>query len=394
MKEIVSAWGDNTNGQLSNGTTAGQAETPQQVKGLEGVRTVEGGSGHVIAIMEDGSAYGWGRNGFGQIGDCSTDQQTEPTRVKLDGIKAVAPGGGHTLYLLEDGSVWGCGAGFFGMLGPDNMRVHPVPVRIEAPTNIVQLASGGSHALALLDDGTVWAWGRDDCGQLADGDQTGKRPGSLVQVHAGREYPIRALPAQVEGISEATFVATGGGHSLVVHEDGSLTTWGLNDCGQLGDGATTDRKREYRTPVKAKVSGVREVAGAYHHTLILLQDGTVRACGINDRGQCGDGTTIERATPVEVVGLTDATQVVATGGGGDDNPGDAGHSLAVRADGTVWGWGNNDFGELGLGHTELQTKATQVPGLTGVRQLTVSGEVPGFRELPGGGSTIAIHAEK
>lgn len=394
MNQIVSAWGDNTNGQLANGSAAGQNGVPQQVKGLEGVRTVEGGSGHVIAILEDGSAYGWGRNGFGQIGDCSTDQQTEPVRVKLDGIKAVAPGGGHTLYLLEDGTVWGCGAGFFGMLGPDNMRVHPVPVKIEAPTNIVQIASGGSHALALLDDGTVWAWGRDDCGQLADGDQTGKRPGSLVQVHAGRDYPLRALPAPVEGITGATFVACGGGHSLVVIDDGSLTTWGLNDCGQLGDGVTVDRKREYRYPVKADVSGVREVAGAYHHTLILLEDGTVRACGINDRGQCGDGTTIERATPVEVIGIIGAQQVVATGGGGDDNPGDAGHSIARLADGTVWGWGNNDFGELGLGHTELQTKPAQVPDLAGVTHLTVSGEVPGFRELPGGGSTIALHAEK
>jgi len=392
MSQIVSVWGDNTNGQLANGSSGDQTHVPQQVKSLDGVRTVEAGSGHVIAIMEDGSAFGWGRNGFGQIGDISTDQQAKPTRVKLEGIKAVAPGGGHTLFLLEDGTVWGCGAGFFGMLGPDNMRVHPVPVKIEAPTNIVQLVSGGSHALALLDDGTVWAWGRDDCGQLADGDQTGKRDGALVQVHAGREYPLRALPQPVEGVTGATFVATGGGHSLVVLEDGSLITWGLNDCGQLGDGVTQNRKREYRTPVKALVSDVKAVAGAYHHTLILLGDGTVRACGINDRGQCGDGSTVERSAPVEVKGLTDVVQIAATGGGGDDNPGDYGHSVAVRADGSLWGWGNNNFGELGLEEIGLSPTPSQVPGVSGVTYVTCSGEVPGFRELPGGGSTIALHS--
>lgn len=386
MNEIVSAWGDNSNGNLGLGDADGR-NTPNVVPGLGGVRTIEGGSGHVIALMEDGTAFGWGRNAFGQVGNASTDNAESPQRVKLDGIKAVAPGGGHTLFLREDGTVWGCGAGFFGMLGPDNMRVHPVPVPVAAPEGIVSLVSGGSHALALLEDGTVWSWGRDDRGQLGDGEEAGTRPGHVVQAHAGVEFVVRNIPAQVKGISDARHVAVGGGHSLVVHADGTLSGWGFNDCGQLGDGTTENKN----APFKLAVEGVRETAGAYHHTLVLLEDGTVKAIGLNDCGQLGDGGTTTSLTPVEVKGLRGVTQVAATGGGGDTNPGGFGHSLAVLGDGTLWAWGCNNSGELGLGSSDGQIVPVQVPGLAGVRYVTVGGDVPFVRENPGGGSAVAIH---
>jgi alpha-tubulin suppressor-like RCC1 family protein len=386
MNEIVSAWGDNSNGNLGIGDADGR-NAPTVVTGLEGVRTIEAGSGHVIALLEDGTAYGWGRNAFGQVGNASTENATSPQRVKLDGIKSVAPGGGHTLFLREDGTVWGCGAGFFGMLGPDNMRVHPVPVPVPAPEGIVSLVSGGSHALALLEDGSVWSWGRDDRGQLGDGEEAGTRPGHVVQAHAGVEFVVRNLPAQVKGISDARHVAVGGGHSLVVHADGTLSGWGFNDCGQLGDGTTENKNAPFKLPVE----GVRETAGAYHHTLILLEDGTVQAIGLNDCGQLGNGGTTNSLTPVEVKGLRGVTQVAATGGGGDTNPGGFGHSLAVLDDGTLWAWGCNNSGELGLGSNDGQIVPVQVPGLAGVRYVTVGGDVPFVRENPGGGSATAIH---
>jgi alpha-tubulin suppressor-like RCC1 family protein len=386
MNEIVSAWGDNSNGNLGIGDADGRT-APTVVAGLEGVRTIEAGSGHVIAVLEDGTAYGWGRNAFGQVGNASTENATSPQRVKLDGIKSVAPGGGHTLFLREDGTVWGCGAGFFGMLGPDNMRVHPVPVPVNAPEGIVSLVSGGSHALALLEDGTVWSWGRDDRGQLGDGAEAGTRPGHVVQAHAGVEFVVRNIPAQVKGISDAKHVAVGGGHSLVVHGDGSLSGWGFNDCGQLGDGTTENKN----APFTLAVEGVRETAGAYHHTLVLLEDGTVKAFGLNDCGQLGNGGTSSSLTPVDVKGLRGVRQVAATGGGGDTNPGGFGHSLAVLEDGTLWAWGCNNSGELGLDSNDGQIVPVQVPGLAGVRYVTVGGDVPFVRENPGGGSAAAIH---
>ncbi|HEX5493760.1 MAG TPA: hypothetical protein VFX70_04190 [Mycobacteriales bacterium] len=386
MGEIISAWGDNSNGQLGDGSTL-EHHAPTEVKGLVGVRKVEAGSGHVVALLENGTAYAWGRNAFGQTGDGTTDNQDRPCEVRLDGIKDIAPGGGHTLFLRADGTVWGCGAGFFGVLGPKNLRVHPVPVRLDTPGDIVQLVSGGSHGLALLGDGTVWSWGRNDVGQLGDGPRPG--PGTIAQEHAGRAYPCRPVPAQVPGLEQVSAVAAGGGHSLAVIDDGGLFGWGSNDRGQLGDGTTTHRSR----PTRAALTGVRAVAGAYHHTLALLTDGTLRAFGINDRGQLGDGTTTDSSVPVEVRGLRGVHLVVATGGGGDQNPGGHGHNLALLDDGTVWAWGCNDHGELGTGDTDSHLVPVLLPGLRGVRYVTTGGEVPGFRENPGGGFVLAVHEE-
>lgn len=387
MNDIVSAWGDNSNGQLGDGTTTGRA-TPAAVAGLTGVRKVEAGSGHIVALCHDGTAYAWGRNAFGQVGDGTTGNTDKPSLVKLDGIADVAPGGGHTLLLREDGTVWGCGAGFFGMLGTENMRVHPVPVpvAVEFPSKVTQLVSGGSQGLALLADGTVWSWGRDDVGQLGDGAEWGTRDGVIIQAHAGREYPVRPVARQVLGLEDIAFVAAGGGHSLAVTNDGNLYAFGSNDCGQCGDGTTEHLK----SPTKANISGVRAVAGAYHHTVALLTDGTLLAFGKNDQGQLGNGSTVDSTEPVEVQGLSGVRQVVAIGGGGDDNPGGYGHNLALTEDGSVWSWGCNGHGELGVGDGENRLVPTKLD-LSGVKNVTVGGEVPGFRENPGGGFALAVH---
>jgi alpha-tubulin suppressor-like RCC1 family protein len=386
MNEIVSSWGDNSNGQLGLGIDD-ERHAPSAVKGLSGAKAIEAGSGHVIALMQDGTAYGWGRNGFGQTGSGPTENLNAPAKVRLEGIKAVAPGGGHTLFLLEDGTVWGCGAGFFGLFGPENMRVHPQPVKVPTPDGVVQIASGGGHGLALLEDGSVWSWGRNDRDQLGDGAEAGKRAGSLRQAHAGKEYPLRNIPAPVEGVGNATFITAGGGHNLVVTKDGSLIGWGLNDRGQLGDGSTIDRD----TPVRAEITDAVSAAGAYHHTVVLKKDGTVWAIGLNECGQLGDGTTTDALTPVQVKGLSGVRQVVAMGGGTDLEPGGFGHNLALLEDGTVYAWGRNDHGELGTGDTDHRLIPVPV-GLTGVKHVTVGGEVPYFREHPGGGYALAIHA--
>jgi alpha-tubulin suppressor-like RCC1 family protein len=388
MNEIVSAWGENSNGQLGCGSTT-DANAPAPVKGLDRVRKVEAGSGHALALLDDGTALAWGRNAFGQLGDGTTENQSLPTEVRLDGIADIAPGGGQTLFLRTDGTVWGCGAGFFGMLGSDHLGLLPVPVKIDTPGDIVQLVSGGGHALVLLRDGSVWTWGRNDVGQLGDGDEAGSRPGSTTKEHAGRTYPARTIPAQVHGLGRVRFIGAGGGHSLAVLEDGSLYGWGDNDRGQLGDGTTT---HQY-APVRSNLDGIREVTGAYHHTLALLEDGTVRAFGMNDRGQLGNGTTTHSTSPVQVSGLRNVRQVVTTGGGGEEHPGNFGHNLAVLDDGTLWAWGCNDHGELGDGTNAGRLTPVRVPGLTGVRHATVGGEVPAFRENPGGGFALAIHAE-
>src|SRR5207249_5167588 len=111
--------------------------------------------------------------------------------------------------------------------------------------------------------------------------------------------------------------------------------WGYNAWGQIGDGTTTQRA----TPVQVNgLPNVVAVAGSWYHSVALKSDGTVWAWGYNGSGQLGDGTTTQRLTPVQVSGLSG---VIAISAGQS-------FTLALRSDGTVWGWGANGSGQLGV----------------------------------------------
>jgi alpha-tubulin suppressor-like RCC1 family protein len=386
MQGTVFAWGDNSNGQLGNGSTESRA-TPGEVPGLGDVATLESGCGHILALRSDGTVWGWGRNGFGQACGITTDIQAEPRQVPgLGKIKALAPGGGHSLVLAQDGTVWGWGAGFFGMLGDISLGVQAVPAQVPGVSGVTKVVAGGSHNLALTEDGSVWSWGRDDHGQLGDGANTSLAGRRTVE-YRGQSFPCRTTPAKVEGLGVVTDIAAGGGHSLALLADGTVMAWGYDDRGQLGDGSDADRG----VPGLVRgLTGVRALAAGYHHTLALLADGTVRACGLNDGGQCGDGSTEHRSVCVEVKGLAGAAGIAANGGGTDISPGNGGHNVALLADGTVMAWGFNDFGQLGDGTTVGRLTPVEVKGLDGIRHVTAGGEVPQFRENPGGGYALAL----
>ncbi len=151
-------------------------------------------------------------------------------------------------------------------------------------------------------------------------------------------------------------VSAYGGHELALKNDGTVWAWGDNNLGQLGDGTTTNRY----TPVQVLgLSGVTAIAAGYGHSLALKNDGTVWAWGYNSNGQLGDGTTTNRYTPVQVTGLSGVT-AIAVG---------RSHSLALKNDGTVWAWGYNYRGQLGDGTTTNRYTPVQVLGLSGVTAI-------------------------
>jgi alpha-tubulin suppressor-like RCC1 family protein/serine/threonine protein kinase len=201
------------------------------------------------------------------------------------------------------------------------------------------VAGGALHSLALKSDGTVWAWGSNAAGQLGIGSK------------ANQPDPVR-----VSRLSDVVGIARAQSFSLAVKKDGTVWTWGWNS-------ATRDQP-ENITPVQVPaLSGIVAVAGGGLHALALKEDGTVWAWGSNSNGQAGDGkgragdsrNTIT-TVPVEVFGVRGVT-AIACGGA---------HNLAVKADGTVWTWGFNQYGQLGNGSDEDSYNPGQVPGLVNV----------------------------
>lgn len=214
------------------------------------------------------------------------------------------------------------------------------------------LAAGGAHTLAVKSDGTLWAWGSNRFGQIGDGTATD-----------------RLTPVQIGSDKTWSAVAAGQFHSLGLKTDGTLWAWGFNQNGQLGDGGLVDR----RAPVQVGSDKTwSQISAGDAHSVGVKKDGTAWAWGRNFSGQLGDGTSIDRASPVAVaepLPVVVAWTHLAAG---------SGYTLGRRADGTLWAWGDNARGQLGVFPT-TQTNGTVTtqpkPPLTANSTTSMAGSV-------------------
>ena len=257
---------------------------------------------------------------------------------------AVSAGDRHALALKSNGTVRAWGNDQTGQLGTGRVLFATTPIVVNGVTASTQSASpvssGAQHTVLLAQDGTVWAWGANNVGQLGDGTRSD-----------------RPAPVRVQGLSNVIAVKAGGSHTVALKNDGTVWTWGQSGSGQLGIGTTNPT---YPTTLPIQVpglSGVIAIAAGFAHTVAVRQDGTVWAWGFNSFGQLGDGTTVNRPSPVQVVGLSNARAAAAAS---------TAHTLVVKNDGTVWSWGANATGALGDGTTINRLLPVQVSGLTGV----------------------------
>ncbi len=269
---------------------------------------------------------------------------------------AVAAGDYHSVAVKDVGgvkTVWTWGDNGSGRLGDGTHEDKYTPVQVTGGlADIVGVTAGGSHTVALKDDGTVWAWGDNSDGQLGDGTNVDRYTPVQVVMELGGD-PLTGVAA----------ISAGGGHTIALKEDGTVWAWGNNYDGQLGDGTHGSENNRY-TPVQVvmelggdPLAGVSAVAAGGGHTIALKGDGTVWTWGDNGSGQLGDGTNVDRYTPVQVVmeiGGNPLTGVAAISAGG-------GHTIALKENGTVWTWGYNYYGQLGDGtHGYGTGKATPV----------------------------------
>jgi alpha-tubulin suppressor-like RCC1 family protein len=306
---------------------------------------ITGGANHVVALKMDGTVYAVGSNGYGQLGDGTALDSGSPVRVSgLVDVTAVAAGDGHSVALTDDGTVWTWGANGKGQLGNGTTTDSPAPVEVSALMDVVAVAAGSDHTIALKGDGRVWAWGHNWKGQLGDGTTTD----SLI-------------PVEVSTLVDVVAIAAGSNHSIALKDDGTVWAWGDNDDGQLGDGTTIDRP----TPVAVSAFvDVVAIAAGSNHSIALKDNGTVWAWGENKNGRLGDGTTKNRLTPIQVSELFDVIAIAAG----------QSHTIALRADGTVWAWGNNGDGRLGNGESGSSERTpVQVSGLGNIVAIAAGG---------------------
>jgi alpha-tubulin suppressor-like RCC1 family protein len=270
-----------------------------------------------------------------------------PTAVLTFALTAVATASHADPALAPQVLGYGWGVNGSGQLGDDKPIDHRVPTTLPGlPSDTRRIVGGAEFAIALLADTTVATWGANYAGQLGDG-----------------TTEPRSMPVRLPGLSGIVQVSAGDFHVLALDSGGDVWAWGDNVRGQLGDGTTVGHPAPEKVP---GLTGFVQVSAGSRFSLGLRADGTVWAWGANDSGQLGDGTQQDSAYPHRVADLGDVTQVAGAFGGQ--------HSLALRSDGTVWGWGGNYFGQLGDGRVvDTVLAPVQAVGLAGVSQI-VAGE--------------------
>ncbi len=331
----VLTWGRNNRGQLGLGdaVTADQKQ-PQPVPGLEGVASIVLNQNFSAALRSDGTVWTWGENSDGQLGLGTPPEPGQPhtpditprrqaTQVPgLQGAVAVALGYRHTLVLLEDGTVRAFGDNADGQLGDGTIESRDYPVPVQGLTDVVKLVGGSQHSAALKRDGTVWVWGRNTYGNLGAGTTDAD------------DHPT---PARVPGLEQVVDLANGRDHLLALHSDGTVSAWGLDANGQVGTGASSRTPRA--APMKVKdLTDARAVFANGNFSFARRADGSLVGWGQNFNGQLCVGDKTDRPEPTPI-----ATEVspVATMGMGVT------HVLALRQDGSLYGWGWNLNGSLG-----------------------------------------------
>lgn len=338
------AWGQNTLGQLGNGTTVNSLLPVRGYHDMNITPNIASGANQSLAITSDTTnlLWAWGQNTQGQLGDNTTTDSYIPTIVlNLKNIIAAAGGVHHSLAISVDGKAWAWGDNTYGQLGNNTTTSSNTAVQVSNLASAIAIASGAHYSLALRSDGTVWAWGINNFGQLGNGTTTNS-----------------SVPVQAVGLTGIIAIGGGSNHSLAVKSDGTVWAWGDNIYGQLGyDTSATPTPLYSATPAQVTtLANIISVAGGQYHSLALKSDGTVWAWGRNNVGQLGNGTTTDSTTPVQVSGLAGVKSVASC-------PGEANHSLALKFDGTVRAWGDNTSGQLGDGTTTSSTTPVQVSGI-------------------------------
>jgi alpha-tubulin suppressor-like RCC1 family protein len=401
----VKCWGENTYGQLGDGSTQDRLWPVDVVELGDGVRQVAAGAYFTCALLNNGTVKCWGINERGQLGDDTNETRSTPTLVVgLTGVVKLAAGFEFACAVRQDGTLWCWGANEDGQLGNGTKNDASKPVVVntsrifDRTTNLATLDAGESHVCSVTEGSVLVCWGRNQRGQLGLGG-TSEEPqttpvlvtnltGTIHSITAGGAFTCaisgsnrnlkcwgsnidgqlgidstvtkQTAPGQTAIGSGVIAVAAGSEHACAIVASGGVKCWGENDRGQLGDGSTT-RRRKPGDFVVGLTSGVSALAAHDHHVCAVVS-GEMRCWGWFNRGQLGDGQFGYRTTAANVVGLAGLAQQVKVG---------ERHVCALLQTGGMQCWGRNHWGQIGNNTTTTQAIPVTPSGLsTGVIAIT------------------------
>lgn len=243
-------------------------------------------------------------------------------------VQSIAIGGAHVVYIKNDGTLWAVGWNDYGQLGDGTFINRNSLTKIGNDNDWKSVTLGSNlQTLAIKNDGTLWAWGRNFNAQLGDG-----------------TYINKNSPTKIGNDNDWKYIAAGRHHSVAIKNDGTLWAWGENRSGELGDGTNIDRT----IPTKiGNDTNWHSIAAGYAYTMALKNDGTLWTCGNDDYNQLGNGNQNGSTNILTQIGSSNDWLSISTV---------TSTSSAIKKDGTLWAWGDNNFGQLGngvFGHESL-----------------------------------------
>ncbi len=330
-------WGDNTYGQLGDGTTTSRT-APAVVRTATGPLTdiveLAGGGSHTCARLTSGQLRCWGINSSGQLGDGTVTTALFPVTVTgIADAAQLAAGSTHTCVRRTSGALACWGSNLFGGLGDGTATDRLTATAVSTVTDAIDLRAGGNYNCARRASGTTWCWGSNASGQIGDG-----------------TFIDRAVPTRAGSGIDNLALAVGNNHACVVRATPGSTVqcWGDNTNSRLGDGTSNNRS----SPVTAiGVTSAVDLSLGAPFSCARASTGAVMCWGRNAAGQLADGTTVNRSTAV--LSLATVTSMDAF----------ANHTCGLDLSNTPVCWGGNGSGQLGDGTILTRTAPTAVIGL-------------------------------
>ena len=309
----IYTWGLNSSGQLGLNTAYSGSYWTQ----------ISEGQYHTLAIRSDGALFVWGRNQYGQLGFGDTVTRSSPTQLGSNSWSAVEAGVSHSIAITSDGKLFVWGDNTYGQLGNN-------PASTNISWSKIAIASSGSHVMALRNDGTLWTWGEGSLGRM--GDSTSASKSSPIQVGA--------LNTWIDiGVGDA-------GAAAISSIDNALWVWGSGTAGVIGDGTATGKS----SPSFVGNNFKKVTGGVTTFAAIDYNNNYGYVWGDGGKGVLGNNRTDILASSPVLINSTDTWSSFSING----------HILGIKTDGTLWAWGTNTGGELGLGDIIFRSSPVQV----------------------------------